>query len=178
MAAKVVNEGIFAAKFPVWKTVKFGIHKSLIALRDALERGEVVVTVGGSVILAASEFLLSAEEKEFDLVLASPSDLGLAAEEGTKTVDHWDVLKRAHEIGLRVCPAAIGPELALICGKRDMPQHGVVVGMPLMADGCNPEAFYLYYEDEDGGLVLDGSDDNPDFRWDMNLKGVFIKPRR
>lgn len=175
-----------ANDFAVWKTIKLGTHKSLADLQAALEKKRVIVVSGGSVILRAPEFVLSAEEKELDLVLATLSDLGF---KGDKGVDHWDVLKRAHDINLRICPPAVGPALALACEKEDLMHcYGVVIGMPLMADPCcNPQAFYLHYEEKyysdnvrvsaRNVVVLGGAHDGPDFRWHSTTTGVFIKPK-
>lgn len=178
---------INATSFVVWKTVKLGTHKSLADLQTALEKKGVIVASGGSVILNAPEFVLSAEEKELDLVRVTLEELGF---EDDKSVDHWDVLKRAHEIGLRLCPPAVGPALALACEKQDLTdRYGLVIGMPLMADPwCNPQAFYLCYEEKyypdnvhvsaRNVVVLGGAHDGPDFRWHSTTTGVFIKLQR
>lgn len=173
--------------FSVWKTMTLGAHKSLDALQAALDERGVILDSGGSVILHAPEFVLSAEEKELDLVLASRDELGF---DGNKGVDHWDVLKRAHEIGLRICPPAVGPALALACEKDELKQrYGMVIAMPLMAvPGCNPQAFYVGYDENysydnwrltgKDAVVLGGTHDGPDFRWHSSTTGVFVKLRR
>lgn len=176
-----------AYDFTVWKTVKLGTHKSLADLKIALEKKGVILAAGSSVILTAPEFVLSAEEKELDLVRVTLEELGF---KGDKGVDHWDVLKRAHEIGLRLCPPAVGPALALICEKEDLTdRYGLVIGMPLMADPwCNPQTFFLCYEEEYSSsgeyinatnvVVLSGAHDGPDYRWHRTTTGIFVKLRQ
>lgn len=110
--------------FPVWKTITLGTFKSVDGLQAALRefylreiRGLSSFTSMEYSLLRHGDFSPAPTSTEVDLVKVSPTDLGFVDtyEYGKPRpiVFLSDMVSRALEYGLVVCPCEVGPQLRL-----------------------------------------------------------------
>jgi hypothetical protein len=127
-----------ALSFPIWKTIKIGIFKSVEVLRKAVkEKGSepgfgVGETMWGGdypehevamIMTKMKGFTIVDEEKEIDLVVLQSRDL--LGDEWIPLLELYKKMRKvAHEIGLEDCPPEVGP-LLYLAGVEE----GVCVGM-------------------------------------------------
>ena len=102
------------AQFPTWRTITLGKEKTGIAYIKALSASRMPIHKDVREVLNSSEFSTSSIETDVDLVVLTPVQLGL--NQGTD----FDVIrKRIEVVGLKLCPAEVGPALRL--AYRDQP---------------------------------------------------------
>ena len=122
--------------FPIWKTIKLGTYKDVKSLREGLEKngfrnGDWSADVG-----TKPAFTLATEEATINLVNVSVGELGF-----TKATPLRDICTRAIVLGLKSCPAEVGPQLRLQYPDQPLGQW-VHVAMEAITDsGSGPYAF-------------------------------------
>lgn len=98
-------------KFPVWKTIRLGLHATGQAYYDAIENMPGMKMRYVPMIRArGSEDMYPGEQETINLALVTIEDLGLLAE---KNPTYGDVCEAAGTFGLRLCPPEVGPALRL-----------------------------------------------------------------
>lgn len=93
-------------KFPVWKTIKLGTHKSADALRRAIENRGLNNTHFGDRMLEKTP--LAESETEVDLYKATVKELT-----GKDSASQSEVDEAIRAGGYHLCPAEVGPQLRL-----------------------------------------------------------------
>jgi len=108
------RDEIVAPSFPEGKREKLTIGgKTPQELLDLLKiRKKLIVDDPALDWMKSPDFTTSDREREIELVILTAEDMGLPPEPRTK-----QLLKRAKELGLALCPAEVAPHLAL--GDQD-----------------------------------------------------------
>lgn len=95
--------------FPIWKTIELGTRlKTAEDFRVALNACGNSIARCADDILSAPAFMVSETEGYVDLVNVSVADLGFKC-----AVSYWDIIEVALSMGLKLCPAEVGPQLWL-----------------------------------------------------------------
>ena len=95
----------------VWKTITLGIYKTADAYSEALEEAGYGIAGGADEIL---EKVRCAKRKmSVNLTTLSVGRLGFK-----NGAYYEDVCTRGVEMGMKLCPAEVGPALRLVCGKQ------------------------------------------------------------
>jgi hypothetical protein len=96
----------------IWRTIIIGTHDDKDKLLSALAKKGIQVT-DSKHIWDSSNFRLSSSPKECKLVRISLDELGF-----TESALYKDVCKKAQEIGLKLAPAEVGPQLKMQYNQR------------------------------------------------------------
>lgn len=111
LTKKFVSDLVAAAKPPInclgWKTVRVGMHKTVADLCTALQSAGFRIGDWAGDIMK-NKLTLAQTESELDLVVMTVADLGFKDRATRK-----EIYDRAIELGLRLCPAEVGPALRL-----------------------------------------------------------------
>ena len=159
-------------KFSTWKTIKLGTGLSTADdFRTALKESGNRINDWGIEILNNPAFTARETEEVLDLVVVSVTDHWF------KGVHYrWKFIDKALELGLRLCPAEVGPQLRL--QYADQPEgEWLVIGMePIIGEGGFPGVFSVEHG-EFGPRWLRGTrgfdyDSLPD-----RYRYVFVRPK-
>ena len=150
------------AAFPTWRKLQIGLLRSAESYRGLLADGGFKVSEYAGQILNKTKLVRVLTELE--LVVVSVAELGFA--EGATFAQ---IVERAQQLGLEVCPAEVGP--ALRSAYKDQPKgEWLRIAMkPIAGSGGGLLVFNV--EHDDGGLWLStlwfGPQCvfNPDGRW-------------
>jgi len=163
-------------KFPVWKTIKLGAgFKVADDFRSVLKKAKCQSSNWADDIMNKPSFaksLAGADPKEeYDLVLLTTAQL--TGKNGGTTSE---VFAGAEGLGLKKCPAWMGPKLR--SEYLDQPNgEWIIVGMdPFAGSGGNLGVFYV--ERHGSGLWLGSYWGNPDHVWGAGYLWVFCLPRK
>ena len=105
----------------------------------------------------------SKEQKQYKLVQFTVGQLGFPQ---VATIDQ--IYAKAEELGLKLCPAEVGPQLRLSYSGKDL--KFIAMKQISGRDG-GPDVFRLR---SDSMLKLDTSDAGPSRRWDSDRQFVFL----
>jgi hypothetical protein len=104
-----LSQATVGPHFAPWKAVKLGTYKTPPRYRAALKKAKIAIAPWADNILKRSEFTCASELVEMDLLVLCVADLGL-----NRGGCYADICSRAVDMGLGLCPAAVGPALRLI----------------------------------------------------------------
>jgi hypothetical protein len=154
-------------EFPIWKTIKIGICKTPDEYCAALQ-------LTGQKIGKWARYLLdkisySQEEIRLDLVLLSAAELGFKGDTANA-----DILRKAVEVGLELCPAEVGPALRLQYFNQPRGES-VVVAMDTVA--TVPNNLNIFELEYDNVYWLGAGYGHPDYLRDVNTRFVFVRRR-
>lgn len=155
----------------VWKTIRLGTGlKTAGQFRSAIKQMDIKIGNWAIDILNQPAFTVSDKEREVDLVNVSVADLGFGA------AYRRDIIAKALEIGLELCPAEVGPQLRL--QYPDQPKDdGLVIGMEPITD--SEHYLRVFGVERDGvGRWLRGAFGDPGSVWEAEVRFVFILPRK
>jgi hypothetical protein len=139
-------------KFKTWKTIKLGTYKNADELCNAL-RGSGISTINKTVenvIQRDPEFII-ASEKEIKLINISVAEIGFP-----NGANYGDILSKAEELGLSLCPSEVGPQLHL--QYKDQPKS------ELLRIAMEP-VWYFFNPSAGCGWVIFIVDGSNDPRW-------------
>ena len=119
--------------------------------------------------LGKPAFTVSNEKKELELVNVSAVELGLM--DGAPQSDIYD---RAKKLGLDLCPAEVGPQVALQFGSQLKNGEWLLIGMEPIIGRNGYHVFFVKRQD-DGGLWLDTRYVYLDFVWHGGNRFVFLR---
>lgn len=156
-------------KFPIWKTVTLGTHKSIAKLRTALESAGFRIGDYAGQILKKVE--LAKTRVELGLVVVSATDLGF-----TQSARRDAVYARALEQGLRLCPVEVGPQLRLQYPDQSSGEWLLIAMEPLTDSDDSLRVFNI--ADGSGHRWLDSDYGGPDYVWYPDYRWVFVAPRK
>lgn len=153
--------------FPVWKTVKLGLHKTAGEYGKAVKSARRVSDWAND-ILGQPQFTCVAEETDADLVVLSVAELGF------KDGSRYDAIcARAKELGLDLCPAEVGPVLRL--AYADQPYgEWLIIAMEAIA-GSSGDRRVFAVEHGSGGFWLHGDNGRPGYFWRASRRFVFLR---
>lgn len=93
----------------VWKTIKLGTGlKTADDFRGALKAGGYQINDSANEMLGKPAFTVAAKETEIELVKVLAKELGFK-----KGASRQEIYQRAQELGLKLCPNEVGPQLRL-----------------------------------------------------------------
>lgn len=158
--------GVATRVFPIWKSIKLGLHKNDTALRDAIESAGMKIGNWGGQILRRTA--TATEETDVDLVVASVAELGFK-----KGAKYSEICARALELGLELCPAEVGPALRLAYKDQPRGEWLIIAMEAITGSGGGLDVFYVGRGV--GGLWLRGSGGRPDRFWGSGGRFVFVR---
>ncbi len=164
--------------FKVWKTINLSMGpKNAYDFRRAIKaKGMKISDYADNLLenLQFDEFLkkvkltpagVSVKEANVDLVVVSVADLGF--KDGARCRQIYD---RAEELGLKLCPPEVGPQLCLQYSFQ--PKHEcLIVGMK-----PNNGGRFFGLEHDNYGLWLCGVCGRPNYFWAGNRRFIFVLP--
>lgn len=167
-------ENVAAPELNVWKTIKLGTGlKTADDFSRALKENGCKIGNWAKDIFNKPEFpefTVAPQETEVDLVVVSVAELGF--KEGTT---RQNICKRAHELGLALCLAEVGPQLRL--QYQDQPKNEwILVAMdPITDSGGLPGVFCVGRDGK--GLWLRSLDGYPNCYWGAGYRWCFSAPQ-
>ena len=157
----------FPNKSILYKTIETNPDiKNGADAKRILESNDVKFGGVSTEILRKVEF--SNEIKKFDLVSFSVEQLGFPGSATTA-----EIYQRADELGLKLCPAEVGPLLRLAYKDQKEGEYLLVAMKPILSTGGNPRLFGLGRRS--GGVWLDTNWVNPGNRWFPQHRFVFSR---
>ena len=152
-----------------WKTIKLGTGlKTAADFRKALKAGGFRIGDWANDILGKPAFSAATKEVEVELVKVLVRELGFK-----NGATRQEIYQRAQELGLKICPNEVGPQLRL--QYKDQPNgEWIVVAMEPMTDALGNLGLFFVRHDGDGRW-LGGFYGNSDCVWRAGLEFVFCK---
>lgn len=155
-AGKLRNPIASAVDVPVWKTIAIGTFPDWFALRRALTAAGCSIGETAEEILARPAFSLSTARAEVELLAVSAAELGFDGE----TVSLGEIYARAQQLGFRLAPAEIGPQLRLQYFDQPIGEF-LIIGMEPIKT-WEGEPVILTVANGGAGLLLVGQDGRAD----------------
>jgi hypothetical protein len=156
-------------QFTPWKAVRLGTCKAPDKYRAALKKAKITTAAWADNLLKAPEFACTSELTEMNLLILCVRDLGFK-----HGACYEDICARAVEIGLRICPAEVGPALRLIYkGQPRGERLRIAMEAITDLDGCCGIFAVDRCFDE---LTLRGRPGRPDHLWLVDDRFVFLCP--
>lgn len=155
-----------------WKTINLGTDiKDADGFCRAIIDANMSISSWANDIIGKPEFKVVAEEIEIELVKITVGNLGF--ENGAQ---RNQIYERAQELGLKLCPAEVGPQLRLQY-KNQEPGEEIFVGMePIRASDGFPNIFsVICYAN---GPWLYSHYKSPNAIWCAYSQWVFVHPRK
>lgn len=160
------------ATLSVWRTIKIGTGiKTTDDFRLAFKQSGCNIGDLVEDILGKPAFTVRKHEKEIDLVAISVKELGFH-----DPTTRQKIYKRAQRLGLRLCPAEVGPQLRL--QYKDQPKGAwLYVGMKPITDSMGNSDIFNVWCDNDG-LWLHAHTGYPGRPfWHPSYRWVFVLSR-
>jgi hypothetical protein len=122
-------------------------------------------------ILDSKDFTVADKEREVDLVNVTTFELGL-----NNLATREEIYNRAKKLGLELCPAEVGPRMALQ-HKGRYEGEWIIVGMEpvLLSDGVK-ELFSVKYDNLK--MILCAHGGKPEELWNPEQQWLFVLPRK
>ncbi|MEK7638028.1 MAG: hypothetical protein AAB375_01200 [Patescibacteria group bacterium] len=155
-------------QFPVWKTITLGTFKTVDGLRASLVSAGFRISDYAGRILAKNS--MSPKKTKLDLVIVSGTDLGF-----TQAARRDTIYARALELGLRLCPAEVGPQLRLQYPDQPPGEWLLIAMEPLADSGGYLKVFSV--EHVGSGRWLYSYYGEPGHAWYPAGRWVFLAPR-
>lgn len=157
---------------PIWKTVKLGTGlKTADDFRKALKKASMKIGDWGNDILGKPAFTVSDREMELDLVNLSVADLGFKDGATRK-----DIIAKAIEQGMELCPAEVGPQIRLQYPDQPKGEWFVIAMEPITDSNGSLSVFDVAHDK--GGRWLSAGDGDPANFWIAGSRFVFVRPRK
>jgi len=127
-------------EFSVWKTVKLGTGcKTADDFRLELGKAECKIDDFANDIMDSPGFMVATNETEINLVIVSLPKLGFLK----GGLDNKDVYERALKLGLRLCPAEVGPQLRLQYKNQPVGESLRIAMEPIFDNECDLGLFVV-----------------------------------
>ena len=153
-------------KFPTWRTITLGTHKSASALLTALGSTGYRVSDWARDLMNQSAFTLAKKKVEVNLVRVTVKELGFP-----KGATRKEIYDRAAELGLKLCPAEVGPALRLAYTDQPMGEWLLIAMNPITDSGGFPRLFRVDHDRD--GLWLHTRWSDPVYVWNPGDEFVF-----
>ena len=155
--------------FPVWKTVLLGTGlRTADDFRLALRNGGHQISPWANDLLGKHVFKASEIEMEVDLVSATVAELGFP-----NGATRENIYKRAQELGLRLCPPEVGPQLRLQYTDQPLGEW-LLIGMKPITDSDGSLKVFSVELDADGSW-LDSHYARLGRVWRGSYRWVFVR---
>lgn len=156
-----------------WKHISLGEHDSLEELKEALTfagckwESSIINTPS---LIDSPEFVLADKHSFVALVTRSVKELGF---DGYTT--YARICAKAEELGLKLCPAEVGPALRL--AFRDQPQGGELLRIamnPIRRSLRRDDRYIFEVTRGDMGLLLEAHQVTDITPWPADARFVFV----
>ena len=154
----------------IWKQITVGTHKSVNAVRQALDAARMGIGDSADEILGRPAFAFSQTKASLDLVLVTVTDLGFPA--GSTPVR--EIYGRARQLGLELCPAEAAPYLRLHYVNQPVGEFLRIAMQPVAT--YRGDLVDLTVANGGAGLLLVGGAASPDLKLHSTAKFVFVRP--
>ncbi len=155
------------AKLKIWKTIKLGMHKDVDEIRKSLKTNRC--NTGNRADDILGKIKISETEEEVNLVVTTVKELGFKND-----ACYADICKRAHELGLELCPAEVGPQLRLWYKNQPKCEWLVIAMEAISASDGNLLVFLVGRYDGSGGSWLDSCHGYANYVWNNDSRFVFV----
>jgi hypothetical protein len=156
----------------VWKTITLGTGlKTADDFRKAIKEAGMKLGDWANGILGQPAFTAANVETEVDLVNVSAGELGFPHGAARR-----DIIAKALELGLQLCPAEVGPQLRLQYPDQPRGEWLIIAMQPITDSDGDPSVFDVGLDS--GGRWLDGVYGYPGRVWGGGSRFVFVRPRR
>ena len=126
-------------KFQTWKRIRIGTGlKTADDFRRALRADDCEISASANYMLDNPAFAISERETEVDLVAPSFAELGCG-----EFASRREVYNKAKELGLKLCPEEVGPQLRLQFKDQPKDERLIICIRPLSDNEGNPSLFAL-----------------------------------
>lgn len=170
---KVLRRALYAPWLCIWKTIKLGTFKTVYDVRQALEKNGYEVTKGANDILGNPAFTVATEETEVNLVKVSVAGLGF---NGGARISK--IYSRAKQLGLKLCPAEVGPQLRLQYKNQPCGEWFLIGMKPIAASSSANTVFDISNFGGGPSSRLDENSGEPDELLSSGTWLVFISSRK
>jgi hypothetical protein len=160
-----------AADVPVWKTIAVGTFADTFALRNALDAAGCSIGDVAGELLARPAFTLGATKTSVELFAVSAAELGFQTD--TDTASLSDIYARARQLGFRLAPAEVAPQLRLQYFDQPICEF-LIIGMEPIKT-WKGEAVILTVGNGGTGLVLIGQDGSADAEISVTSRFLFVR---
>jgi hypothetical protein len=158
-----------ARAWKTWKTIKLGTGlKTADDFRKALKASGFRIGDYANDILGKPAFIAAVKETEMELVKASVGELGFK-----NGANQQEIYQKAQELGLKLCPNEVGPQLRLQYPDQPNGEWLVIAMEPIAVSVGFLRLFYVWHADDD--QWLNSSYDYPDNSWSAGSPFVFCK---
>jgi hypothetical protein len=158
-----------AADVPAWKTIVVGTFADTFALRKALDAAGCSIGDLAEEILARPAFTLSATKTSVELFAVSAAELGFR----TDTASLSDIYTRARQLGFRLAPAEVAPQLRLQYFDQPIGELLIIGMAPIKT--WKGEAVILTVGNGGAGLILIGQDGSADAEISVASRILFVR---
>lgn len=152
--------------FPTWKTIRLGTHETTDALFQALTANGCRISDWANDLL--KKITVCPIEVDAELVVASVADLGFPNGATRK-----EIYERAAELGLKLCPPEVGPQLRLQYNDQPGGEWLLVAMEPITDSHGRPDVFDVARGSD--GLWLYADDGGPAHFWYGSHLWVFLR---
>jgi hypothetical protein len=153
---------------PVWRTITVGTFANSFALLNALDAAGCGIGSLAGEILARPAFDVATTKTNVELVAVSVAELGFR----TDTAPLADIYARARQLGFRLAPAEVAPQLRLQFFDQAMGEF--IIGMEPI-ETWNGEPVILTVANGGAGLVLIGRDGRADAAIPVASRFLFVR---
>jgi hypothetical protein len=158
------------ANIPIWKRITTGTYHGVNHIRIAFDDARMRIGDSADEILGRPAFPFSKTETQLDLVVLTAADLGFR--EGYTSLA--EIYRRAIELGLKLCPAEVGPQLRLQYVDQPVGEFLHIAMHPVAA--YHGDLVDLTVANGGTGLLLLGGDGSPELKLHSTVKFVFVRP--
>jgi hypothetical protein len=158
------------ADLPIWKRITIGTYKGVNHIRTALDDARMRIGDSADEILGRPAFSFSKTETKLDLVVLTAAELGFEA--GYTSVA--EIYRRAIELGLKLCPGEVGPQLRLQYVDQQVGEFLHIAMYPVAT--YHGDLVDLTVANGGAGLLLLGGDGSPNLKLHSTVKFVFVRP--
>ena len=155
----------------IWSLIKIGRFKNVDEIRKGLKNANCNISDWANDLL--NKITVSVREEEFELVNISLLELGFKNDTARK-----DVYEQALKSGLELCPAEVGPQVALQFGSQFKNSECFVIGMEPIIDSHGNLSMFSIKCHGDGGLCLHTKSGRPDYIWYPNNRFIFQRRKK
>lgn len=153
-------------------TIKIGTgFKKAHDFNRVFSRRGIKVEQWAQKILESKDFTAADEKREVDLVNVAAFELGLS-----KLATREEIYSRARKLGLELCPAEVGPQMALQYKGRYEGEWIIVAMNPILLPDGILELFSVKYDNLK--MILCAHGGKPEELWNPEQRWLFVLPRK
>lgn len=135
------NSTATTPEIKVWKTIKLGTHKDVETLKADIEAKGVKISEWAKYALAQPSFTMAPQECTVDLVCMTLEEMGFTTQMPLRYI-----YARGKELGLKLCPAEVGPQLRLQYDNQEYGEWCKIAMQPIEDNRSRARIFDVGHE--------------------------------